>query len=101
MLTAAPITMTLGAEDSDPAAPAYAGTPRMRRKGWRRRVGRELRLFAPAIALACSFVAATLTLGWVAGVSRAGAYSLTMSSSSTSNVSAAPPGMVGGAPRSP
>jgi hypothetical protein len=89
--------------------------PRLRHKSTRRRLGHDLRFSAPFAAVGFVFL---VTLGFSKGVERLTpvnlipaalqgvaqaelAYSPTISISSTSNVSAAPPGMVAGDPLSP
>jgi hypothetical protein len=94
---------------------ALAPPRRMRHKSARRRMARDLRLTAPFVALGLVFL---LTLGVSFGVEQLEptrvtpsifdgvgptdlAYWPTISMSSTSNVNAAPPGILGGAPLSP
>jgi hypothetical protein len=80
----------------------------LRRKSWRRRLLRDLRLYSPLAALATILVFLLGSLGWLeqtsvarATYSSVGEAAGTISISSTSNVSTAPPGIDGGAPRSP
>ncbi len=77
--------------------------PKLRHKSQRRRFGREIRLFSPLLALG---VAVFLLASTIAALERGSAaaeigYFSTILKSSTSNVSTAPPGTAGGAPRSP
>jgi hypothetical protein len=88
---------------------------RMRHKSVRRRLAREVRLYSPFAVMgmiALLAVGATATVEWLTprgGLTGTSAITLvelaysapTISISSTSNVSAAPPGILGGAPLSP
>jgi hypothetical protein len=80
----------------------------LRRKSWRRRLLRDLRLYSPLAAFATILLFLLGSMEWLeqTGVSRAPYSSVgdaagTISISSISNVSTAPPGIDGGAPRSP
>jgi SOS response regulatory protein OraA/RecX len=86
------------------ATAASTARPNLRRKSGRRRLARELRGAGPVLALVALMA---LMIGTISWIERATAvldgrdYWPMTSSSSMSNVSAAPPGIEGGAPRSP
>lgn len=92
-------------ENAEPMAPATIAW-RRRHKPLRRRLAHDLRVLAPLVAIV---VQAIVVAGTILAIERllgtpdrgAGAYWPTTSISSTSNVSAAPPGMPPGDPRSP
>lgn len=79
----------------------------LRAKSRSRRLRRDLRLWLPAIAFACCYSLSATAIAvaerlWLAPLGRESVgYFLTISSSSTSNASAAPGLMSGGAPRLP
>jgi hypothetical protein len=89
------------------ASAASTAKPNLRRKSGRRKLARELRGAGPVLALVALMALMVGTISWIeraTAVVDGRAYwpmtSMT-SISSMSNVSAAPPGIEGGAPRSP
>ena len=94
----------------DARVPMTVARPTARRRPKRpaRRIGRELRLLAPWLGLlvetallALAIVVVERAVPAVGAAAPADYLAPTTSSSSTSNVSVAPPGMTGGEPLSP